>query len=594
MSKSYDSKDIRVLEELEHIRLNPSMYIGSTTDPTHLVEEAIDNALDEALAGYATIIAVNIDTKKHICSILDNGRGIPITQDVPIIISSKLFSGAKFQDKKTAYEISSGLHGVGLVAVNALSSQYKIEIYRDGKHAIFNFKKAKLKSKVIESDGDLPFATKIEFMPDKKFFETLIPNIDRIRKRLITASAELDKKITFILQVDDEKEIIKLSLEQHFLENCLSTGVSNTILLLNSQHKPERFRIMMAYENGGPVSPKVLSSVNLLPVEGGGSHVNCFYDLLRDFFTIKAKKLDYKFQPNDVLYGLRAYLMLSLVEPKFSGQTKDKLTNRRVYFDKFMKDCKYQLEVFANNNPRKINEFLERFQSYRKKLDAKKLSMNGTGGRRASTKFTKLRDCTSRNGELYVVEGDSAGGSIIQSRNPNLHAVLPLRGKSIPNVTVKKNILKNKEVGELVMAIGAGIGPHFDISKMRYSKIICATDADQDGSHIACLLTMVLAILLPDVVKSGRYYIAQTPLFAIKEKKIFKPLWSEEQLEKARQEGKTIQRYKGLGEMNPSELKISLLDEPTRKLTRVEYSQDIDSLIKLFSSAEEKRKLVRG
>jgi DNA gyrase subunit B len=592
MSKSYDSKDIRVLEELEHIRLNPSMYIGSTTDPTHLVEEAIDNALDEALAGYATIIAVNINTKKHICSILDNGRGIPITEDVPIIISSKLFSGAKFQDKKTAYEISSGLHGVGLVAVNALSSQYKIEIYRDGKHAIFNFKKAKLKSKVIEPNGDSPFSTKIEFMPDKKFFETLIPNIDRIRKRLITASAELDKKITFILQVDDEKEIIKLSLEQHFLENCLSTGVAQTILLLNSEHKPERFRIMMAYENGGSISPKVLSSVNLLPVEGGGSHVNCFYDLLRDFFTAKAKKLDYKFQPNDVLYGLRAYLMLSLVEPKFSGQTKDKLTNRRVYFDRFMRDCKYQLEVFANNNSSKINEFLERFQSYRKKLDAKKLSMNGTGGRRASTKFTKLRDCTSRNGELFVVEGDSAGGSIIQSRNPNLHAVLPLRGKSIPNVTVKKNILKNKEVGELVMAIGAGIGPHFDISKMRYSKIICATDADHDGAHIACLLTMVMGILLPDVIKEGRYYIAQTPLFAINEKKAFIPLWSEEELEKARTAGRTIQRYKGLGEMNPAELKISLLDEATRNLTRVEYSHDIESLIKLFSSAEEKRKLV--
>ena len=590
----YTSKDIRVLEEIEHIRLNPSMYIGSTNNPVHLVEEAIDNALDEALAGYATIIAVVIDTKKHICTVMDNGRGIPITNDAPIIISSKLFSGAKFQDKKTAYQISSGMHGIGLIAINALSSDYKIEIFRDNKHALFIFKNAKLKSTLIEPNGDSRFSTKIEFIPEKKIFETLIPDIDRIRKRLITASAELDEKITFVLQVDDEKEIIKLSLDDYFKNNCTSTGEVETTIVLNSVHKPEQFRVMMAYEDSGSISSKVLSSVNLLPVEGGGTHVNCFYELLRDFFITKAKKFNYKFQPNDFLYGLRAYLMLSLIEPKFSGQTKDKLTNRKVYFDKFIKDCRFQLEEFSNKYPKKLDEFLQRFQDYRKKIDAKKLTANGSGGRRASTKFTKLRDCTSRNGELFIVEGESAGGSIIQSRNPAMHAVLPLKGKSIPNVTMKKEILKNKEVGELVMAIGAGIGPHFDISKMRYSKIICATDADHDGAHIACLLTMVVGILLPEIIKQGRYYIAQTPLFAINEKKVFIPLWTEEELEKARKANRTIQRYKGLGEMNPAQLKISLLDEATRNLTPLIYSENISGLTKLFSSAEEKRKLVTG
>jgi DNA gyrase subunit B len=531
---------------------------------------------------------------------MDNGRGIPLDNDSPIIISSKLFSGAKFQDKKTAYEISSGLHGVGLVAVNALSSQYKIEIFRDGQHAIFIFKNAKLKSKVIEPNGDSPFSTKIEFTPEKKIFETLIPDIDRIRKRLTTASAELDEKLTFVLQVDDEKEVIKLSLDEYFQTNCLSTGevdttllLNYTTLLLNSNHKPEQFRIMMAYENGGQISHKILSSINLLPVDGGGTHVNCFMDLLKDFFMTKAKKLNYKFQPNDVLYGLRAYLMLSLIEPKFSGQTKDKLTNRKTYFEEFMKDCRCQLDEFANKHPKKLEEFLKRFQDYRKKIDSKRLSVNGSS-RRASTKFTKLRDCTSRNGELFIVEGESAGGSIIQSRSPVMHAVLPLKGKSIPNVTMRKDILKNKEVGELVIAIGAGIGPHFDISKMRYSKIICATDADFDGYHIACLVTMVIGILLPEVIKQGRYYLAETPLFAINEKKLFMPLWNETELEKARKDNRTIQRYKGLGEMNPSQLKISLLDRDTRHLTLVEYSKDIDSLIKLFSSAEEKRKLVIG
>jgi DNA gyrase subunit B len=589
---AYTSKDVRVLEEVEHIRLNPGMYIGDTSNPVHLVEEAIDNALDEALAGYATIIAVIIDTKKHTYGVLDNGRGIPISDDTPIIISSKLFSGAKFQDKKSAYQISSGLHGVGLVAVNALSSEYKVEIFRDKKHALFEFKKTKLVNSVIEKNGEPGFSTKIEFVPDKKFFETVVPDINRIRSRLVTASAELDEDMTFVLQVDGKKEVINLTLDQHFKQNCLATGEVEQTILLDSEKKPEQFRAMFAYEDGGPTGAKVLSSVNLLPVESGGTHVNRFYDLLRDFFTYRAKKNNYKFQPNDVLYGLRAYLMLSLVEPKFSGQTKDKLTNRKNYFDKFMKEMRQQLDQFANDFPEQLDKMLERFEAYRRKLDAKKLSVNGSASRRASTKFTKLRDCTTRTGELFVVEGDSAGGSIIQCRDPNIHAVLPLRGKSIPNVTMKKDILKNKEVGELVMAIGAGVGPHFNINKMRYSKIICATDADHDGAHIACLLTMVMAILLPDVVQNGMYYIAQTPLFAINEKKTFIPLWHDQELEKARKENRHITRFKGLGELSPHQLKIALLDEKTRRLTPVQYSSNMDDLVKLFSSADEKRKLV--
>jgi DNA gyrase subunit B len=284
--------------------------------------------------------------------------------------------------------------------------------------------------------------------------------------------------------------------------------------------------------------------------------------------------------------------MLSLVEPKFSGQTKDKLTNRKAYFDKFIPQFKSQLEEVAKYNEDTIKLYLERFQDYRRKLDAKKLTRTGSISNRASTKFTKLRDCSSRLGELFIVEGDSAGGSIIQSRDPRKHAVLPLKGKSIPNVTTKKTILENKEVTELIKAIGTGVGPHFDLSKLRYSKIVCATDADFDGAHIACLVTMAMAILLPDIVKAGKFFIASTPLFAINEKKLFKPLWNEKELEKARAAGKTIQRYKGLGEMNPNELKISLLDEATRNLMPITYSKNIDSLIKLFSSAEEKRKLV--
>ena len=570
MSKSYSAKDVRVLEEVEHIRLNPGMYIGDTSNPVHLIEEALDNALDEVLAGHAKIIAVMIDTKENKFSVLDDGRGIPIEDDTPITISSKLFSGAKFQDKKTAYEISSGLHGVGLVAVNALSIEYKVEIYRNNQHATYLFREAKLKAKKIEA---------------------LAPNLKRIRQRLTAASAEMSEEISFVLYVDGKKEIFQLSYIDYFKQNCLTGHDEVEIYPIQVQRGPEKFNVLFTYEQNGQVSAKHASSVNLLPVTDGGVHLNCFLDQLKEFFAIKGKKAGFEFMPGDVLIGLRVYFSLSLKEPKFSGQTKDRLINLKSDMEVFTKQMRPQIEKIFEQGDR-LESLLTRFQDYRKKLDSKKLNKNGSGGKRASTKFTKLRDCTRRDGELYIVEGESAGGSIIQTRDVKLHAVLPLKGKSIPNVTTKKDILSNKEVQELVMAIGTGIGPHFDINKLRYSKIVCATDADHDGNHIACLVSMCMAILLPEIVKAGHYYIAQTPLYAIHEKKFFKPIWNDEELNAAREQNRTIQRYKGLGEMNPAQLKICLLNEETRNLNPVAYSDNIDDLVKLFSSAEEKRKLI--
>ena len=592
MSKSYSAKDVRVLTEIEHIRLAPGMYIGETQTPTHLIEEALDNALDEALAGFAKIIAVIIDTKENKFSVLDDGRGIPMENNTPVTISCKLFSGAKFQDKKSAYEISSGLHGVGLVAVNALSSEYRVEVYRDGKYAFYNFQNTKLKtSKITSYTGQQPFSTKIEFIPDKKFFETLTPNLKRIRQRLTAASAEMPEDISFVLYIDGEKEIFKLSVVDYFKYNCLTGHDEVEIHPIQIQKGPEKFNALFTYEQNGQNTPKHASSVNLLPVTNGGVHLNCFLDQMKEFFMLKAKKLGFEFLINDTLVGLRVYMSLNLIAPKFAGQTKDRLINLKSDIEVFTKQMRPQLEKIYEQGTR-LEDQLEKFQDYRRKTDSKKLVKNGTSGKRASTKFTKLRDCTRRDGELYIVEGESAGGSIIQSRDVRKHAVLPLKGKSIPNATTKKDILNNKEVKELIMAIGAGVGPHFDIRKVRYSKIVCATDADHDGSHIACLVSMAMAILLPDIVKAGLYYIAQTPLFAIHEKKLFRPLWTDEELEKARKDNRTIQRYKGLGEMNPAQLKICLLDEETRFHMPITYSENMDELVNLFSSAEEKRKLV--
>ena len=588
---SYKESDIKVLDEVTHIRTNPGMYIGDTSTPVHLIEEALDNSLDECLGGHASVIAININTKEHIYTVLDNGRGMPFGNDVPVTVSSKLFSGAKFKTMKTAYEICSGLHGVGLVAVNALSDSYLIEIYRDNKHATYKFENSKIKRRKVEKfEGKNPFSTKIQFKPSKKIFKNLLPDIDRIRKRLIIASVELPK-CGFMLNVDGKKEIIQLSVNDYFGQYCTKDNGSLTpIITLISNNGPETVNIRFCYSLQGVISPKVLSSVNLLHVDGGGTHVNYFFDILKALFTSKAKKLGVKFQPQDCLCGLRAYLSLSLKEPEFAAQTKDRLINQKTYLDKLYLQVAKQLDEHFTNHQDQLEILLEHFEQYRKKIDSKRIK-GATGMKRTSTKFTKLRDCTSNQGVLFVVEGDSAEGSFIQCRDPRTHAVFPLRGK-IPSIVNAKDILKNKEIGELIQSLGTGVGPHFNIDNLKYQKIICATDADPDGEHIFCLLTIALANLVPEVIKQGHYFLAQTPLYAINEGKTFTPLWTDKELEKARGNGHKITRFKGLGELSPWQLKICAIEPETRKWFQVNFSENLDEIMKLFSDVQAKRELL--
>ena len=592
---SYTSKDIRELGEIDHVRLNCGMYIGETSNPVHLVEEALDNALDEAIAGYAKIIAVNIHTKDGVCCVIDNGRGIPIENDVPIKISTKLFTGAKFQDSKSAYRVCAGKNGIGLITILALSDFYIVEIYRDKKHAKFIFENAKLKQKIIEDfKGEPPFSTKIQFKPSKKVFESIIPDIDRIRKRLLVASMEIPSA-TFVLNVDNKKqEIIKLTKEDFFNKYCLNDSddsISN-IIDLEVKDNEEKFDVKFCYSYEGSIAPRVITSINLLPVDNGGTHVNCFYEIIKDFFIIKGKKLNLKFQPNDILSGLRIYFSLELEKPDYSSQSKDKLINRKEQLSKLLIKLKLELEKYFLKNNDSLVEILSFFSDYRKKLDSKKIKTNG-GGKRASTRFTKLRDCTGSHGELFVVEGDSAGGGFIDCRNAKMHAILPLKGK-IPSILNKEDILKNKEIGELIQALGCGVGPNFNLSALRYSKIICGVDPDADGGHIFCLMTIALASLVPDVIKNGNFYLAKIPLYAINRPKQFIPLWTAEELTKARNNNEPILRIKGLGELNPWQLKICCLDEKTRRLIKVNFSKDMKKIMELFSDVSKKRELLLG
>lgn len=595
MVKAYRSTDIKSLGDIDHIRLNSGMYIGDTSNPVQLIEEALDNGLDECLAGYVNIIAIIIDTKERVYSVLDNGRGIPIDNpDVPVLISSKLFTGAKFQNTKTAYEICSGRHGVGLVAVNALSTEYKIEVYRENKHAVYLFEGSKLKRREIEDfiTDEIPFATKIEFKPDPKIFETTLVDIDRVRRRLFAASVELPD-CTFVLLIDKKKEIVKISKQKYFEKFCISKDeeLSSPVIEVQVSDGPENLHTLFCYTSSGSAAYKVQASVNLLPVEAGGSHINMFFDTLKEILTVKAKKHNFKFQPSDCLSGLRAYLSLTLKDAQFGGQTKEKLLNKKENLEKLYKKLKSSIESYFSNNEEILVSLLEQFEDYRRRLDSKRIKGRQSNGKRASTKFTKLRDCTGADGELFIVEGDSAGGTFVQCRDPRKHAIFPLKGK-IPSVVNMKDILKNKEISELVQALGTGVGPSFDLSNLKYDKIICATDADADGAHIACLLTAVFANLLPDIVKDGRYYLVRTPLYAISDKKNFIPIWTKDELEKARKEGKTIQRYKGLGELNPSQLKIVALDDNSRKLIPIQFPENLEDIMKLFSEVEEKRRLL--
>ncbi len=598
----YKASDIRDLSAIEGIQLNPNNYIGSTKNPNHLIEEVFDNSLDEAqifASGLSdnklAIVCVTLDTKSNIYSVLDNGRGIPIDEDVPIRISSKLHSGSKFEDLKKAYKITSGRHGIGLTAVNALSEWYEIEIYRDNKHAIFRFENAKLKSKKIDKfTGEKPFSTKISFKPSKKFFESIDVDINKIRNRLYTASVELEN-CGFALIIDGKKEVIKINKHDFFKNHVLQKDDKDIspIIELNSKVKYEKFNAVFCYSFSGSIGQKIKSSVNILAAEDGGTHLNFFNSVLKDFFMSKLKKFNItRVKENDCLVGLRAFLSLSLENATFGGQTKDKVENRANYFNRFSKDLKRELEEYFQTNKDLLKFLLEHFEKYRKNQDSKKLNRGLNSGKRAFTKFTKLRDCISKNGELFIVEGDSAGGSFVEARNPNLHAVFPLKGK-IPSIATKKgDIIKNKEIKELLQALGCGYGPSFDISKLRYEKVICSTDADPDGNHIFCLLTIALMNLVPEIIRQGRYYLIRTPLYAINKGKTFLPLWTEQEVEKAQKENQPITRFKGLGELSPWQLKICALDENTRRLIKLPFPNNEKDIMKLFSDVEERRKLL--
>ena len=573
---AYDENSIWELTDVQSIQTNPGQFVRIDNEwlPTHLLEEALDNALDEALAGYAN--KISIDVNDNVVSIFDNGRGIPIGKIETV--SSKLFSGGKFAGKKTAYEISCGLHGVGLVVIMALSDYYKVEVYRDKKHACFLWKDYKLINKEIESfAGKKPFSTSIQFVPSLKFWKSQNPDLKRIRERLRIASISLPN-----VELKLNNEVIKCSKDSYFKEiKKNEIDVLDDDIYFVSKKDKEIFEVTLQWSKS-QVTPRMMSSVNLLPCKLGGTHVNIVYDMIRKYFS---KKIEYA---NDAVVGLRGFVRLFIKDAKLGGQTKDKLVNSRKYFESFETDLKNQFEKWMRKHSETEQLLIDSFKKYRLKQDAVKMAPKTSN--RLSISYTKLRDCTSKEGELFIVEGDSAAGGLVQSRDPKKHAIYPLKGV-IPNVVTFSNIIKNKEIAELIEIVGCGREPNCDISKIRYNKIICTADADADGFHINSLLIMLFAVLMPKVIENHKLFILKTPLYAYVDKRKFIPIWSESELSNYSNQKSKIRRFKGLGELNPDQLG-NLAFSKIRTLTSVSPTRNLKKMKELFKSVEQKKLLL--
>jgi DNA gyrase subunit B len=608
----YDASRIQVLEGLEAVRKRPSMYIGSTDSRGlhHLVYEVVDNSIDEALAGFCTRIDVTINQDGSV-TVLDDGRGIPIDphpfykKSALEVVMTILHAGGKF-DKNT-YKVSGGLHGVGVSVVNALSEWLEVEVSREGKKYFQRYSRGKPETGVQEIGASETTGTKTTFKPDTKIFETTDFNYDILSSRL-RELAFLNRGLTISLTdlrtPDGQADTF-----------TYNGGIVEFVEYLNKKKQPlhdkpiyfERQRddmvveIAMQYTNS--YAENVYSFANNINTHEGGTHIIGFKTALTRVANdyVKANKLskeDIKLTGDDVREGLTAIISVKLLEPQFEGQTKTKLGNSDVkgIVDSLVTDG---LAEYFEENPKVANVILEKALLAQKAREAAKKARELTRRKSAlevSTLPGKLADCSDKNPavcEIYIVEGDSAGGSAKQGRDRSFQAILPLRGK-ILNVEKARlaKILKNNEVVSLITAIGTGVSEDFDLDSARYHKIIIMTDADVDGAHIRTLLLTLFFRYMRPLIDAGYVYIAQPPLYRIKKGKAEYYVYSDRELDEKKKElgekGLTIQRYKGLGEMNPEQLWETTMNPESRTLLQVTLDDAIraDEIFRILMGDE--------
>lgn len=500
---------------------------------------------------------------------------------------------------------NSGLHGIGLVAVTALTDYVSFTVYRDSKKAYYRFENGELKEKtiidyVISETNKKPFSTQVQFKPSKKYFESLTFLVAPIRERLKLASLHVEK-LQLLFIVDKKAEVINNTYSTYFQQTLLDNKSQDTTMIYKLQNKikDEELEIVFCYQFRPPPNPKRQTGcVNLLSVDDG-THINLTWSVFKNVFEEISKKEKLNFEPEDSLVGLRVHTALFLYNPEYTSQTKEKLANRKAHLDSLYSNMEQALKTLLESNADLKNKLLSSFVEYRRRQNSSKVVVKTTGSvnRYNNSIDSNLRDCTSHDvasSELFITEGQSAAGSLIQCRDPLRHAILPLKGK-IPNVAAEsKEALKNDEIVEIINSLGTGIEPDFSGEGLRYGKIVISTDADADGSHIACLLMVMFLRLTPKLIESGNIYRAILPLYGTKHNNVFYPFYTEEEMSQFLQSHPNvkIQRYKGLGEMNPDELKICLLSE-RRKLERIPVPENIADIYNLMIDSELKRQLIQ-
>ncbi len=605
---SYNAEQIHVLEGLEAVRKRPAMYIGSTSARGlhHLVYEVVDNSIDEALAGYCSDIKVTIH-KDNSITVIDNGRGIPVDmmkkekKPAVEVIMTVLHAGGKFGDG--GYKVSGGLHGVGVTCVNALSEHMEVEVRRGGKCYGIEFKQGKTSKKLYEKGSCDETGTTVHFKPDASIFTETEYSYDTLRLR-IRELAFLNKGITITLtdeRVEDRSESFHFAggiIEYvEFLDKDKDKINSKPIYL---EGEKNAVIVELAMQYCDTYSENIFTYVNNINTEEGGTHLSGFRKALTRTINAYARKNNIlkdnedALSGDDVREGLTAVLSLKVQNPQFESQTKIKLGNSEVMpiVDNLVGDT---LAEFMEENPQIAKKLVEKaIIAARARLAARKareltrrknaMDLGGLPG--------KLADCKSRNvddTEIYLVEGDSAGGSAKQGRNSDFQAILPLRGK-ILNVEKARldKVLSSEEIRNMITAFGCGIGDDFNLEKARYGKIIIMTDADVDGAHIRTLLLTFFYRYMQPLIKEGHVFIAQPPLYLIrKNQKQHYYAYSDEELQQildevGRENNPYVQRYKGLGEMNPGQLWETTMDPAARTILQVQL-EDAAEADRIFS-----------
>lgn len=607
----YTADQIQILEGLEAVRKRPGMYIGSTSSRGlhHLVYEIVDNSVDEALAGFCTEIFVQINEDNSI-TVIDNGRGIPVGINAKSglpgveVVFTILHAGGKFGGG--GYKVSGGLHGVGASVVNALSEWLEVKVFQNGNIYEQRYERGKVMYplKIVGSCDMEKTGTEVHFLPDKEIFEDTVYDYNVLKQRL-REMAFLTKNLRITLKDDreDKKEKV-FHYEGGIKEYVEYLNKGNQALydeIIYCEGNKNGVNVEVAFQHNDGYSDNVYGFVNNITTPEGGTHVTGFRNAVTKTFNDYArsnkilKEKDPSLSGEDIREGLTAIISIKIADPQFEGQTKQKLGNSeaRGAVESVVTE---QLTYFLEQNPSVAKTICEKSVLAQRAREAARKARDLTRRKTALDGFNlpgKLADCSdkdSENCEIFIVEGDSAGGSAKSARKRETQAILPLRGK-ILNVEKARldRILGNAEIRTMITAFGTGIHEDFDISKLRYNKIIIMTDADVDGAHISTLLLTFFYRFMPDLIKKGHVYLAQPPLYKLEKNKKVWYAYSDEELsailaEVGRDQNNKIQRYKGLGEMDASQLWETTMDPEHRILKKVYFDEEISSEIDLTFS----------